>query len=427
MNQELLTYISKSPTQFQAMETSARMLLDCGAVELHEEEKWELVPGKTYFTSRNGSSLIAWKMLDRNFSGYLIEASHLDSPYLKIKENAEEEENGYIRLSVERYGGMLLSTWLDRPLSVAGRITVKTENGFELRTVDLREPVAIIPNLAPHLNDKANKDITYNPAVDMLPLYGESAEKGTFLDRVAKAAKARKDDIFTCELYLYNPQPGMIWNSYVSSPRLDDLQCAFCGLKGFLAGKPSGSIPVLCLFDNEEVGSRTKQGADSTFLPDVLERIADALGLSKEEQKARLAQSFMVSADNAHALHPNHTEIRDPNHTVRMNEGIVIKYNASQSYASDGLSAAVFQLVCEHAGVPFQRYANRADMRGGGTLGNISTSHVSIPTVDIGLAQLAMHSSYETAGLKDTEYLVKAFETYFSSTLTKSGNNYSLI
>ena len=429
INQELLDFIEYSPTQFQAIRSAADLLLEGGAAQLAESDFWVLEPGRSYFTVRNGSSLIAWRMPgDTDFSGYMIAAAHSDSPYLKIKENAETVENGYVRLSAERYGGMLLSSWLDRPLSAAGRVAVRTEKGLEMRLVDLKEPIAIIPNLAPHMDRERNNHPEYNVAVDLQPLYGdEDTAAGTLRGKVAEAAGVTEEELLSTELYLYNPQKGAQWGDYISSPRLDDLQCAFSGVKGFLASSPSQAVPVLCIFDNEEVGSGTRQGADSAFLSGVLDRIALALDLNAEEQAGKMACSFMVSADNAHAVHPNHPEYRDPNHPVYMNKGIVIKYSASQSYASDAFSASVFRLVCERSGVPCQIFANRADLRGGSTLGPISSAHVSVPTVDIGLAQLAMHSCYETAGKKDTEYMVRAMETYFSSALFRNGDRIDLI
>jgi aspartyl aminopeptidase len=236
---------------------------------------------------------------------------------------------------------------------------------------------------------------------------------------VAEAAGVSEDAILTTDLFLYNPQPGMEWNGYVSAPRLDDLQCAFASLTAFLeSGKAevkAASLPVYCLFDNEEVGSQTKQGAASTFLYDVLNRISAACGLDAAGMARKVSQSFLVSCDNAHAVHPNHPEYQDKNHAVYMNSGVVVKYNANQRYTTDAVSAGLFGLICERAGVPVQRYANRADMPGGSTLGNIANTQVSLNTVDIGLPQLAMHSAYETAGAKDTEYMVKALTEFFGT------------
>ena len=317
---------------------------------------------------------------------------------------------------------------LDGPsASVAGRVTLRTADGIEIKNVDLCDPVALIPNVAIHMNRNANDGASFNAAVDMLPLYalGEG-EKVTLRARVAEALGVRDTDILTTDLFVYNTQRGIEWNGMISAPRLDDLQCVFASLCAFIesgkSGEASGAIPMFCLFDNEEVGSQTKQGAASTFLCDVLERISGAAGLSPAEHRRRIANSFLVSCDNAHAVHPNHTEYADRNHSVFMNRGIVIKYNANQRYTSDAVSAGIFRLVCEKANVPTQYYANRADMPGGSTLGNIANTQVSLNTVDIGLAQLAMHSSFETAGALDTYYLVNALSAFFGMKLCFAGN-----
>ncbi len=417
MNKKLFDFIAKSPTPFHAVKNVCESLKEKGYSELCEGEKWNLEAGKGYYVTRNGSSVIAFRVPENDFSGFMLTASHCDSPCFKIKENAELPDNIYVRLSTEGYGGMLCSTWLDRPLAVAGRITVRTEKGISVRLVDTKEPCAIIPNVAIHMNREANKGMNYNPAVDMLPLFCESAGKGSFRALIAKTAGCDEKDILTTDLVVYNPQYGTEWNGFVSAPRLDDLQCAFGALEAFTSAKKAASLPVYCLFDNEEVGSQTKQGAASTFIAAVLERISENLGLSASEHYEKIANSFMLSCDNAHAVHPNHPEFQDKNHAVYMNKGIVIKYNANQRYTSDAVSAAIFALVCEEAGVPFQRYANRADMPGGSTLGNIANTQVSLNTVDIGLPQLAMHSSYETAGAKDTEYYVKALTCFYGKTL----------
>lgn len=426
MNKKLFDFIKKSPTPFHAVKTVCETLKEKGYSELCESEKWNLEAGKGYFVTRNGSSVIAFRIPENDFSGFMLTASHCDSPCFKIKENAELPDNYYVRLSTEGYGGMLCATWMDRPLAVAGRITVRTEKGISIRLVDTKEPCAIIPNVAIHMNREANKGMAYNAAVDMLPLFAESEAKGSFKALIAKTAGVDEKDILTTDLIVYNPQPGTEWNGFISSPRLDDLQCAFGALEAFVSAKNAENIPVYCVFDNEEVGSQTKQGAASTFIAAVLERISESLGLNSSEHYGKIANSFMLSCDNAHAVHPNHPEFQDKNHAVYMNKGIVIKYNANQRYTSDAVSAAIFALVCEEAGVPFQRYANRADMPGGSTLGNIANTQVSLNTVDIGLPQLAMHSSYETAGAKDTEYYVKALTCFYGKTLVmESDGEYS--
>ncbi len=428
MNKKLFDFIAKSPTPFHAVKNAKELLSEKGYTELSESEKWNLEKGKGYFVTRNGSSLISFRVPEKDFPGFMMTASHCDSPCFKIKENAELPDKFYLRLSTEKYGGMLCSTWLDRPLSVAGRITVRTEKGISVRLIDTVKPCAIIPNVAIHMNRNANDNMSYNPAVDMLPLFAEGEATGSFKALIAKTAGVEEKDILTTDLVVYNPEYGTEFNGFICAPRLDDLQCAFGALTAFTKAEEGESLPVYCLFDNEEVGSQTKQGAASTFLCDVLERISFGLGLSSDEHRRKVANSFMLSCDNAHAVHPNHPEYQDKNHAVYMNKGIVIKYNANQRYTSDAVSAAVFALVCEEAEVPFQRYANRADMPGGSTLGNIANTQVSLNTVDIGLPQLAMHSSYETAGAKDTEYFVKALTVFYKKSLkTEKDGEYSLV
>ncbi|MBE6955144.1 MAG: M18 family aminopeptidase [Ruminococcaceae bacterium] len=415
MNQKLFSYIEACTTPYQAIAHTAGILRDAGYTHLNESDSWTLEAGKGYFVTRNGSSLIAFRVPD-TIGGFMMTAAHCDSPCFKIKENAQLNGQNYVQLSVERYGGMLMATWMDKPLSVAGRVLVRTERGIETRFVDFKEPVALIPNLAIHMNRKANDGMTYNAAVDMLPLYSQDKEV-SFRSRVAELAGVQEEALLTTDLFLYNPQKGYAWDNFVSAPRLDDLQCAFGSLEAFLSAEQAKNVPVYCLFDNEEVGSTTKQGAASTFLKDVLLRICAESGLSETDYRRCVANSFLISCDNAHAVHPNHPEYMDKNHAVYMNGGIVIKYNAGQKYTSDAVSAAIFQSVCDEAGVPFQRYANRADLMGGSTLGNIANTQVSLNTVDIGLAQLAMHSSFETAGGKDTEYMVRALKCFFEKRL----------
>ena len=416
MNQALFSYIAACPTAFQAAAHTAALMEAEGYRPLRETEEWMLEPGGRYYVTRNGSSLIAFRLPKGRPVGFMMTAAHGDSPTFKIKENAELTGENETRLSVEGYGGMLCASWMDRPLSVAGRAMVRTEDGVAMRLIDLHDDLALIPNVAIHMNRDANNGAKYNFAVDMQPLYGE---KGGFRRRIAEAAGVAEEDLLTHDLFLYNPQPGVEWGGYISAPRLDDLQCAFAALQGFLTAGESQSAAVYCLFDNEEVGSQTKQGAASTFLRETLERICDALGLTL---RTMAAGSFLLSCDNAHAVHPNHPEYADKNHAVRMNGGVVIKYNASQRYTTDAVSAALFQTVCEAAGVPFQRYANRPDMAGGSTLGSIANTQVSLNMADIGLAQLAMHSAFETAGADDTAHMVQALKTFFGMTLRSGGD-----
>ena len=419
INEELLAFIRKSPCCFQAAEALKERLLSEGFRELSEKERWRLSPGD-YFVLRNHSALIAFSIPEEGTGkgAFHMAASHSDSPSFKIKEHPEMVVEGhYVKLNVEKYGGMLCAPWFDRPLSVAGRLFLRGEQGIEERLLDLDRDVLLIPNVAIHMNRKANDGYAYDPQVDMLPLFSLGGERGGFWKLVAEAAGVSEEDILGHDLFLYNRTPGILWGpegEFVSAPRLDDLQCAFSTLEGFLRGSRKGQISLCCVLDNEEVGSATRQGAGSTFLYDTLQRIAAALGWDYEDYLTALAQSFLVSADNAHAVHPNHKELTDPTNRPYIGGGIVIKYNAQQKYCTDGYSAAYFKTLCEKAGVPYQTFANRSDMPGGSTLGNISNTRVAVNSVDIGLPQLAMHSPYETGGTADTEALVKAMEVFFA-------------
>ena len=429
-SRSLLDFIRRCPTGFHTADTVKKELLENGFEELFEHEEWTLREGGKYFAVRGGSSIIAFRVPSFDYRGFMLAATHSDSPCFKIKDSAESKTpDGYVRLCTERYGGMLYSTWLDRPLSAAGRLTVRTDDGFETRLFNIDRDLLLIPNVAIHLNRDANSSDRYDPASDLLPLFGTKDAK--ILDIAAKNAGVDAKDIISADICVYNRQSGTVWgaeNEFVSAPRLDDLQCVYSALRGFLDSDNQSSVPVLCVLDNEEVGSGTKQGADSTFLSDILTRINDAAGRTHEQYIASIANSFLVSADNAHAAHPNRSELSDKNNRPVLNGGIVIKYNANQKYTTDAVSSAAFRLICEKAGVPVQIYTNRADIPGGSTLGNISTSHVSLLSVDIGLAQLAMHSSYETAGVCDTLSMIKAMTRFFSSSLScESGGRYRLI
>ncbi|MEE0955399.1 MAG: M18 family aminopeptidase [Eubacterium sp.] len=480
ISQNLIRFIKESPTEYQAVDTCSRMLENAGFEELREEEKWDLEKGGRYYVVRNDAALLAFSLPEKT-SGIRIAASHADSPYFKIKENPEMEKAGvYTVLNVEKYGGMLMGPWFDRPLSVAGRLLVcdpDSPSGISTRLVDFDRDMLLIPSLAIHMDREANNGKKLNPQTDMLPLYSlfksrenknegkntETAEKMSgsldtieepgqtpncnqaagqshvpeqshmpdaecghkgFLDAAAEIAGVSREDILGYDLYVYNHQPGTIWGpegEFVSAPRLDDLQCTFACLTGFLAAAEADAeldseedaVKVFALLDNEEVGSSTRQGAASTFLADTLHRIYDGLGMSFEDYKRDLAKGFMISADNAHAVHPNYQDKADPVNRPVIGGGVVLKFAGNQKYCTDGYSAALFRKICKEAGCKVQTFTNRSDMAGGSTLGNISNNQVAIPTADIGLPQLAMHSPFETAGTKDTEDLVRIMRQFF--------------
>ena len=409
----LMRFIAASPTAFQAVENLRTMLEEAGFAALNECEPWEVTPGGRYYVTRNQSSIIAFRVPEGGFAHFQIVASHADSPCFKLKPTASRNAQGCAVLNVEKYGGMIMSTWLDRPLSIAGRVIVRTGEGFETRLVNLDRDLALIPNMPIHFNRAVNDGVALNPQVDMLPVIG--AEGTDIMDIVADALGVAPGDIAGGDLFLVNRDAPRRWGAheeFLAAPRLDDLECAFASVRALIAAKPSGHIDISCVFDNEEVGSGTKQGADSTFLADVLSRVALALKANDQALEAATAGSFMLSADNAHAVHPNHPEKYDAENRVTMNGGVVVKFNANQKYTSDGVSQAVFEAVCHDAGVPVQRFANRSDIPGGSTLGNIANAHVSMNTVDIGLAQLSMHSANESAGVKDVQYLVDAMRAF---------------
>ncbi len=413
-----MDFIEKSPTCYHAAAALKAALKEQGFQELEETAHWSLDSGKGYFVTRNDSSLIAFRIPEHLSQGFHIVASHCDSPSFKIKEFPEMTvENHYVKLNTERYGGMILYSWLDRALSVAGRVVVWGEEGLETRLVNLEDSTMVIPSVAIHMNRDANKGMEFNPQVDMLPLYGDRAEGGkTLLERAAEAVGVEQEDILGHDLFLYVKDKGRFYgenDAFVLSPRLDDLQCVYASSKAFMETGPEQYITVCAVFDNEEVGSSTRQGADSTFLEDTLWRIGEGLGWNRSEFLRRIAGSFLISADNAHGVHPNHPEKADPTNRPYLNQGIVIKFHGSQKYATDAVSGAKMKMICEEAEVPWQTYANRSDILGGSTLGNISTAHVSVASVDIGLPQLAMHSAVETAGVKDTKYAVEAFRVFF--------------
>lgn len=423
---KLLTFLENSPTSFHAVENMAARLRGEGFEELKEADCWSIEAGGRYFVTRNMSSLIAFRVPGKDFTGFQIISSHSDSPTFKIKENPEMKVEGrYVKLNVEKYGGMLCAPWFDRPLSIAGRLVVRTADGLQTKLVNVDRDLVMIPNLAIHMNRQVNDGYAYNAQSDMLPLYGGEAAAGTLMKTVAQSAGVVEEDILGHDLYLYNRMKGSVWGAgeeFFSCGRIDDLQCAFGSLEGFLAGGNPHSVSVHAVLDNEEVGSTTKQGAASTFLLDTLKRLNAALGRTQEQYLTALASSFMVSADNAHGVHPNYADKADPTNRPYLNGGIVIKFNANQKYTTDAVSAAVFRSICEKACVPVQTFTNRSDMAGGSTLGNISNTHVALNTVDIGLPELAMHSPYETGGVLDTEYLIRAAKEFFSTGLKADGD-----
>lgn len=415
LNHDLLHFIGQSPSIFHAVHHIKTALIYAGFTEIREEDPWHVKQGGKYVVTRNGSALMAFTIPEDDGKAFHVTVAHGDSPTFKIKENPELKDKNYIRLNVEGYGGMMMSSWLDRPLSVAGRLFVKEKDYIIPKLVALDGTFLLIPSVAIHMDRTVNQGKSWSIQTDLLPLYGTAHCETPFMSLVANAAGVEEKQIIAHDLFLYNRTPGILWGAekeFISSPKLDDLHSAFASFRGFTMGKKEKNISLYALFDNEEVGSGTAQGAGSTFLTNTIHRIAFALGKNYDETEAMIAKSFMISADNGHAIHPNHSEYADPINAPILNGGVVIKFNAQQRYATNGYTAAIFRNICEKANVPVQNFTNHSDNPGGSTLGNISTTKIAIPTVDIGLAQLAMHSAYETAGSYDTEYLTKAIAAF---------------
>ena len=418
----LMDFLDASPSVFHAVANLESTLKEAGYTCLPESAPWNLVPGGKYYTTRGGAAVIAFRIPENAPKGFMLSASHADRPCFKVKENSELTGK-YTRLAVERYGGMLMAPWLDRPLSIAGRVLVETDDGVQTKLINIDRDLLLIPNVAIHMNRSANDGYKWNPAVDLLPLMGGKDAAGKFATLVEEAAGGK---VLGHDLYLYIRQKAAVWGleeEYVSSAALDDLACAWGCTQGFLKAEKSDAISVLCVFDSEEVGSSSLQGADSDLLTNTLQRICAALGLDLARMQN---QSLMISADNAHAVHPNHPEYADPNNAPVVGGGLVLKFNANQRYTTDGASAALFRKICGKAGVPVQTYCNRADLPGGSTLGNISVTHASVLSADIGLPQLAMHSCYETAGVQDVIWLEEAMAAVYSSSLDVENGKYTL-
>lgn len=419
--QALRAFLDSAHSFYHSTANLAAQLDEAGYTRLSESADWDLKAGGKYYINRGGSSILAFRV-PASPVGYMMSATHIDHPTFRLKVNGDLIGT-YTRVAIEKYGGMILAPWLDRPLSIAGQAMVETENGLETRLVDIDRDLALIPNVAIHMNRNINENNNLNMAVDMIPLLGGAAGEGKLEKELIQAAGGK---IMGADLYFYVRQRSSVWgldNEFISAPGLDNLLCVWGCQQGFLKSGGSDSIPVMAVFDSEETGSNSRQGADSTMLATILARISRCLGLDHDRM---LANSMLVSADMAHALHPNHPELADPANAPVMNGGVVMKFNASKNYVTTGLSAALFRKICAKADVPLQTFHNRADIKGGSTLGYISMNHVSVPSVDIGLAQLAMHSSYETAGVKDPFYLEQAMTTFFGTSLHTDGETYVL-
>lgn len=406
--ENLKDFLNNSTTAFHAIKNIETKLKSNHFIKLDEKAAWNILPNTSYYVIRNSSSIIAFKTpKDLNNIGINIIASHSDSPSYKIKPNStmKDVKNNYAKLNTETYGGPLTYTWFDKPLGISGRVFVEDNNQIKEELVDF-DTTIIIPSVAIHLN--RTNEFNPNPQIDLLPLIGDSTT--SFEEQLQNKFKDQK--VLSTDLFLYNKEVARLIgfnNEYLASPRIDNLECAYISTVALINSKPK-NINICAIFNNEEVGSRSQNGAGSTFLKDVVKRIATSLNQDINQINAR---SFMISSDNAHAIHPNHLEKADPTNMVYMNKGIVIKHQAGLSYTTDGLTEAIFKKICLLANVPYQDYTNRSDQRGGSTLGAISQTQLSIPSVDIGLAQLAMHSTYETCGCQDISYMYQALLKYY--------------
>lgn len=419
---DLLDFIDASPSPWHVVETSAERLSNLGFKVLYESEAWQLENGGRYFVTRGGSSIIAFTIGHNPLptSGFNMIGAHTDSPGLRLKPHAAFSSDGLIRIGVEVYGGPILATFADRDLSIAGRVNVRSAQGFETRLIKFEKPVLRLPNLAIHMNREVNdKGLKFNKQTELPLLFGESADgveaDTQFLEKIANLLKVNVKDIINFDLNVFDTQKGVIWGAnqeFIANSQLDNLASCHAALSALLANKKPKNTAICALFDHEEVGSESATGASGSFLADIVDRIT--LNLNKEEKLRALAHSFFISADMAHAFHPNHASSYEPCHHVHINKGPVIKMNANQRYATDSESAARFIRLCEQAGVPYQQYAHRSDLGCGSTIGPIVASRLGVSSVDVGSPMWAMHSIRESAGVLDHAYMIKVLTSYYS-------------
>ncbi|ACD23045.1 MULTISPECIES: M18 family aminopeptidase [Clostridium] len=423
---DLLNFINNSKSAFHSAHEVKSILDKEGFVEIKECDKWDLKHGGKYYVMKNESAIIGFEIGSGDIAeeGFRLIGAHTDSPGFRIKPHAEMTvEDHYVKLNTEVYGGAILSTWFDRPLSIAGRVTLKGSNPLkpQVKLVDLNKPVLIIPSLAIHMNRTINEGYEYNKQKDTLPLLTMATDKlekdGYLLKLIAESLNVKEKEIVDFDLFVYEYEKGCLFGmneEFISAGRLDDLWMVYAGLVALLQSKSNKATKVLVALDNEEIGSLTSQGANSSLLENILERITLALGKDREDFKRSLSNSVMISADLAHALHPNYIEKHDPTNRPLVGKGPVIKIAASGSYSTDSYAAAIFKQVCKNADVPCQEFVNRSDVKGGTTIGPITASKLNIPVIDMGAPLLSMHSVRELASVKDNEYTIKAFTEFLS-------------
>lgn len=419
---DLLAFIDASPSPWHAVETASAQLSAHGFQDLNETETWQLKAGGRYFVKRNGS-VIAFIIgqSDLANTGFNMVGAHTDSPGLRLKPNAAYNGDGLIRIGVEVYGGPILATFADRDLSMAGQVNVRSPNGFDTHLVKFDEPIVRLPNLAIHMNREVNdKGLKFNKQTELPLLFGEGKEgidaDAQFISYLADKLKVKAADIINFELNVFDTQKGTLWGAhqeFIANSQLDNLASCHAALTAICNTKNPQTTSVCALFDHEEVGSESATGANGSFLANIIHRICLSQELSSETELRALAKSFFISADMAHAFHPNFAGSYEPCHHVHVNQGPVIKTNANQRYATDAKSAARFIQLCEQAGVPYQQYAHRTDLGCGSTIGPIVAANLSVACVDVGAPMWAMHSIRESAGVLDHHYMISVLNTYF--------------
>ncbi|MBR4588357.1 MAG: M18 family aminopeptidase [Lachnospiraceae bacterium] len=431
INKELFSFIAASPSCYHTVSSAAKIFETAGFERLYEGECRNLKAGMGYFVIRNDSSVIAFRAPGKKPESFKIISSHSDSPCFKLKPNPELKADAYVTLNTEKYGGPLISPWFDRPLGLAGRVTVAGDGCIYTKLFDVGRDILMLPGLAIHMDRDANKGHEFKLQKELTPVFTGAKSGKNVKEMIARTAGVKEADIIDMDAVVYCRSAATVWGAdeeFISAPRLDDLQCVYSAVKALCSSSGrETAVNICCIFNNEEVGSLSMQGADSSFLSDTLERIAFSFGLSRDEFLAATSKSFQVSADNGHSVHPNYPEKSDPANRPVMNGGVLIKRNASEKYTTDSVSAGIFKMICKKAGVPFQDYVNHSDIPGGSTLGNISNAHVSMHSVDIGAAQLAMHSPYESAGAFDSLYLFKAMKGFYEADICADKDRFEIV
>lgn len=421
-NQKLFEFIENATCAFTGIKEIKKMLLNNNFIELEENEEWHLELNQNYFITRNDSSLIAFTTGSNN--SFNITCTHVDTPSFLIKPKNAIYEKNYLKINVMPYGGLLNYSWLDEPLSIAGRVIYKKGKQLYKEIIDLKKPLLCIPSVAIHQNANANEDLKLNDQIDMIPILSLKDKKLPINEIIKKDLKLTNEEICDYDLFLYSitkPVYFGLKKEMILSPRIDDLTCTFAALKSFLDAKKANNINIFCTFNSEEIGSLTKEGADSSFLMDTLKRICADLEL---DISIMISNSTILSADNTHATHPNHPGNSDVNNEAFLNEGIVISRDNTST--TDSITSSLFKEICHKANVPFQDFVTKNDMTSGSTLSGINLRHVSIDSIDIGLGQLAMHGAKEIVGSMDTYYLYQAFKTFYETQIIKEKDRIKL-